>query len=67
MNEIIVTIINGLPYVAVALLCAAAVIGYSIVLGWCIDHEHNWCAIFLYIFLIFLFISSSAYLCGCLL
>ena len=64
MNEIITTIIVGLPYTALALACVLGILLYGWVLGWAIDTEHDRMVTFMIALLIFLFISFVYYMAG---
>jgi hypothetical protein len=67
MNEIILTVIAGLPYTLVVLLLTHCVIGSAIALALSFDKGHKWQILFLMAIPLFSFIISVSYMFGSIL
>ena len=64
MNEIIVTILAGLPMTGLVIAFILTTIAYGVVLGWAYDNRHDWLLTFLIVIPLTLFISLISYFFG---
>ena len=64
MNEIIATIITGLPSTAIFFGWVGVILLYVYIIAWACINNHNWMATFMIAIPLFLFISFVSYQFG---
>ena len=64
MNEIIATVITGLPYTALVFAFTLGILLYACMLSWLINHEKVRIAAFIIVIPLFLFIVFISYVFG---
>lgn len=64
MDEITATVIAGLPYISLVLICIALSLLYGILLNWLWCQRKDWFLTFMIVIPLFLLLSFISYILG---